>query len=569
MVPSFSGHDSNTMTPPATPPTGPRSNQSHVPQTSLHSPLTSPTSQSLLPPLSSTTCAASQDKSNKNTTTTTTTMAIRVSADGVWENATTYTLTNDAPLGVGAWSSVHLAIPSEDCRSIPAPAAADTPPATPVGRSAQGFSRLTASPPSRHSPAAAAAGTHPGFASLNSIKASAVWAVKAPINKTAQTVIRSEARILSRIFSHQPQPPPAQYVVPFHGLDPQTGNLVMDALPLTLDDFINEDLSALPEPRRAALLADVFPLLAQHLLAGLDWLHTAAGVVHADIKPSNILLRPTRAGVAASMLQQRLQSATSLAVGATLVRPSLLAALDEAGEQEKEGEKGATHDRREQLAFTPLYTDFSAALSLRPDAPVTPPPPKSSSSAATTPPTSPTHAVRLSDPSQQQHRQQQQSTPSPFAAGTWEFLAPELCRATTPPPVPTPSSDVYALGITFLTLLTGASPFDAVAQGNAIRRREMIRVGDAVGFAGMDARGGKRVRDVARGMARRQGNGEGVEGGVEEKDMEKDGEKRLTAWLRAGLAKSVEKRVAAREWGEWVAAEFGRGSGDGGSAQGL
>ncbi|KAK7529221.1 kinase-like domain-containing protein [Phyllosticta citribraziliensis] len=386
-------------------------------------------------------------------------MAIRVSADGVWENATAYTLTNDAPLGVGAWSSVHLAIPSEDCRSISAPAAADTPPATPVGRSTQGFSRLTA----------------------------AVWAVKAPINKTAQTVIRSEARILSRIFSHQPQPPPpAQYVVPFHGLDPQTGNLVMDALPLTLDDFINEDLAALPEPRRAALLADVFPLLAQHLLAGLDWLHTAAGVVHADIKPSNILLRPTRAG---------------------------------------------------QLAFTPLYTDFSAALSLRPDAPVTPPPANSTSAATTTPPTSPTHAVRLSDPS---HQQPSHPTPSPFAAGTWDFLAPELCRATTPPPVPTPSSDVYALGITFLTLLTGASPFDAVAQGNAIRRREMIRVGDAVGFAAMDARGGKRVRDVARGM-------------------------RLAGWLRAGLAKSAEKRVAAREWGGWVAAAFGRRSGDGGS----
>ncbi|KAK7556125.1 kinase-like domain-containing protein, partial [Phyllosticta citricarpa] len=317
------------------------------------------------------------------------------------------------PLGVGAWSSVHLAIPAEDCRSIPAPAAADTPPATPVGRSTQEFSKLTV----------------------------AVWAIKAPINKTALTVIRSEARILSRIFSHQPQLA-AHYVVPFHGLDPQTGNLVMDALPLTLDDFINEDLSKLPEPRRTALLANILPSLAQHLLSGLDWLHTAAGVVHADVKPSNVLLRPTRPGQQQQAAQQDASSNST---------PNITAALP---------------------------------------------------------------------------------TPSPYAAGTWDFLAPELCRATAPPPIPTPASDVYALGITFLFLITGASPYDAVAQGNTIRRREMIRAGDAVGFAGMDGKGGARLRGVGREMEAR-GNGD---------------EKGFVAWLRAGSAKSVERRVGAREW---------------------
>ncbi|KAK7611338.1 kinase-like domain-containing protein [Phyllosticta paracitricarpa] len=490
-------------------------------------------------------------------------MAIRVSADGVWENSTSYTLSNDAPLGVGAWSSVHLAIPAEDCRSIPAPAAADTPPATPVGRSTQEFSKLTVSPPStRHSPAAS--GTQPsGFASLNSIKASsAVWAIKAPINKTALTVIRSEARILSRIFSHQPQLA-AHYVVPFHGLDPQTGNLVMDALPLTLDDFINEDLSKLPEPRRTALLANIFPSLAQHLLSGLDWLHTAAGVVHADVKPSNVLLRPTRPGVAAAMLHQRLQSATSLAVGATLVRPSLLAALEDAGEKSSptaaQDDAVASAEEQYHLAFTPLYTDFSAALSLRPDVPVTVPPGSTAADTMTTPPTSPTHAVQPAVVDQQQQQQQaaQQDassnstpnitaalpTPSPYAAGTWDFLAPELCRATAPPPIPTPASDVYALGITFLFLITGASPYDAVAQGNTIRRREMIRAGDAVGFAGMDGKGGARLRGVGREMEAR-GNGD---------------EKGFVAWLRAGSAKSVERRVGAREWGSWLREEFGGG----------
>ncbi|KAK8201635.1 kinase-like domain-containing protein [Phyllosticta capitalensis] len=543
MVPSFPGHGSSTMTPPATPPTVPRSNQAaDVPQRSLHSPLTSPVvqttlSQPLLPLSSSTSSSTSRDSNQKMAT-----MAIRVSADGVWENSTGYTLTNDAPLGVGAWSSVHLAIPSEDRRSISTrAAAADTPPATPVGRSAQGFSKLTVSPPSRQS-AGAAGGPppqphqqqQPGFASLNSVKTGKVWAIKAPTNKTAQTVIRAEAHILSRIFSWRPQPKKPDYFVPFHGLDPQTGSLIMDALPLTLDDFINEDLATLQEPSRSTLVAQVLPSLVTHLLQGLDWLHHEAGVVHADIKPSNILLRPSRPAVAAAMLQRRLQSASSFAVGASLAAPSLLRSTADA----LNGDVEAPEKALQQVSFTPLYTDFSAALSLRPDAPVSAP---SSSDTNTTPPLSPTQAAGPVDSTPSSTPTTTSSPPSPIAAGTWDFLAPELCRTATPPPVPTPSSDVYALGITFLILLTGHSPFDAVAQGNAIRRREMIRAGDAVAFAGMEQRGARALREVGRRMA-----GEGGEG-------------RLRAWLRPGLERGVERRVEARAWGVWWVGEFGDG----------
>ncbi|KAF2731987.1 kinase-like protein [Polyplosphaeria fusca] len=150
-----------------------------------------------------------------------------------------YTLPADKkPLGSGLWSDVYLATPT---------------------------------------PVAQAPSTTPS-----------AYAIKHPASKAAPTILRTEARILTHLSRSSTAAP---YIVPFHGLDPRTSALVLTAYPTTLESHITTTLNALSEPARAAALASLFPSLALSLLDGLAALH-AAGCVHADIKPGNILVTP-------------------------------------------------------------------------------------------------------------------------------------------------------------------------------------------------------------------------------------------------------------------------------------
>lgn len=122
-------------------------------------------------------------------------------------------------------------------------------------------------------------------------------AVKVPTRKDARAILEHEGRVLtymSQISGY------GEYVVHFYGLVPAYSSLVLAAIPLSLEDHIV--LSA----NRAKLTMSTWSMgspvtgnarswldLCHRVISALNWLHTTAGVVHGDIKPGNIMLRPS------------------------------------------------------------------------------------------------------------------------------------------------------------------------------------------------------------------------------------------------------------------------------------
>ncbi|OJD34796.1 protein kinase domain-containing protein [Diplodia corticola] len=579
------------------------------------------------------------------------------SPDGVWENSTPYTIMHEAPIGTGLWSSVYLATPNTAGRQSPTsnaqqymasketPAAAPpwTPPPTPIRRRGQSnsvsstdsymtqFSSSTAAtePTTTGNNRPSSSSSPPPPPSTNTTTTTptttaappppAIWAIKAPAARAAFSVIRSEARMLTHIVaasanrnsrssssgggssdikdrSETRPAAPTDFMVPFLGLDPRSGSLLMQALPLTLDDLIRGDLQDLAslrpsssfsssgsisggrgvvvvndakgEAARARLVAELLPRLATRLLAGLQWLHEEAGVVHADVKPSNILLRPRGEGTAEAMIRRRLVPFQAERAGAgagadaaaSLGRPSMLVRCRRRRDSSwNEGNGGVGKENGDEvdddddddevvsiMDFEPLYTDFSAAIPIRPfpSSPFDSAPPSSSSSS---PPLSPSPSSSTATPSATAPAT---APPAHLAGGTWDFLAPELCSRPALLSSPSPASDVYALGVSLVCVVLGESPFEALAAGNPFRKREMVKCGDAVGFAREVPRGRfGRVKGAVGGMwvtSRRRDGGDdrggdgGGDGGGEAWDWER--------WLRRGLVKSVEKRAGAGEW---------------------
>lgn len=141
----------------------------------------------------------------------------------------------------------------------------------------------------------------------------AVFAVKMAIRRDAATVLRNEALALEHISSC---PSANEYVVPYHGVipssqqqsnpfiqsntsaAPQPPSLILTALPLALSSYITDCATYAEAHFTTRTMFD--PVvgkwgwldLAERLVEGLEWLHEVAGVVHGDIKPQNILLRP-------------------------------------------------------------------------------------------------------------------------------------------------------------------------------------------------------------------------------------------------------------------------------------
>ncbi|KAJ5555148.1 hypothetical protein N7535_007591 [Penicillium sp. DV-2018c] len=123
-----------------------------------------------------------------------------------------------------------------------------------------------------------------------------ILAVKAPLRRDANPVLKAEAAILTRLSRVQGH---ENHLVPFHGYHTELGALIMTAVPTSLASYIETqaEQARIHGPTTATMFDPVqgptsFREMAGKLITGLNWLHEVAGVVHGDIKPQNILLRP-------------------------------------------------------------------------------------------------------------------------------------------------------------------------------------------------------------------------------------------------------------------------------------
>ncbi len=164
-----------------------------------------------------------------------------------------YELKQAKVLGRGIWSTVLLADGREACPR----------------RAGRGPANPPASPPAQR---------HVG--------PSCLFAVKMPARADAVNIFRQEAKVLSHLMQ---QPSATQYIVPFRGLDERCSSLVFEAVLGGSLESLNSRLKQMTEVARHLELVNLFPGLADDLISGLEFMHTA-GVVHADIKPANVLL---------------------------------------------------------------------------------------------------------------------------------------------------------------------------------------------------------------------------------------------------------------------------------------
>ncbi|ORY11731.1 kinase-like domain-containing protein [Clohesyomyces aquaticus] len=184
------------------------------------------------------------------------------------------------PIGSGLWSDVYLAHPS-----IPKPSAnpSSSPPSS---RSSlefgMGMGDSVLTPPL--TPTRARNSSLSKRSQLLTLPSA--YAIKVPASRSAKAVLTAEAHILSYLSRF---PFSSSHIITFYGQDTRNSALVLKAMDTTLESWITHSLNTLSESARSKKIGDVFPRLAIELLNGLQWMHDA-GVVHADIKPSNILL---------------------------------------------------------------------------------------------------------------------------------------------------------------------------------------------------------------------------------------------------------------------------------------
>lgn len=111
-------------------------------------------------------------------------------------------------------------------------------------------------------------------------------AIKKPKSKRSVLDLVDEARILSDLHRLKNA---EGYIVGFHGLDPDSGAIVLTKLDFTLRDYVKDVLEE--EVQRCEIIRQHFPIIAGKLVGCLIWIHNVGRVVHGDIKPSNILMQ--------------------------------------------------------------------------------------------------------------------------------------------------------------------------------------------------------------------------------------------------------------------------------------
>lgn len=167
-----------------------------------------------------------------------------------------YELERAKVLGHGVWSTVYMAEQK------------------PVQTSRSGLSLLSPPKSPRISRKARAASTP------------RLFAIKLPLRPDAKEIFYQEARVLTHL---QRRSTCSLHVIPFYGLDARNDSLVFEAvIGGSLEDMTSR-MKQMTEVARHLELINLFPGIAFDLINGLDFLHTN-GVIHADIKPGNVLL---------------------------------------------------------------------------------------------------------------------------------------------------------------------------------------------------------------------------------------------------------------------------------------
>nr|POF01085.1 map kinase kinase pbs2 [Quercus suber] len=115
---------------------------------------------------------------------------------------------------------------------------------------------------------------------------SSVFAVKLAARKDAISVFNQEARVLTHLMR---QPDANHYVVTFLGQDSRNSALLFEAVIGGSLENLTSRLKQMTELARHLELVSIFPEIAADLISGLAFLHSH-NVVHADLKPTNILL---------------------------------------------------------------------------------------------------------------------------------------------------------------------------------------------------------------------------------------------------------------------------------------
>ena len=348
-----------TWTPPASPLDG-RSHQPSLPATKSNAALLSSPVQSTKPIISST---APQESLFEPTDCP---FEVEIQHDGSGY---------EVVYGMGAWSTVLSARPkSTETKSVLL-----TPPTSPIERSPK------------------------------------VVAVKRPNSKHASKIIHSEGIILSYMARLKKYD---SHVTRFYGIDRMSSSLVLAAVPLTLEHYIKE--RAFITNARSTTWTMGEPGIgstkrwldiAHQLVSSLSWLHTVAHVVHADIKPSNIMLAPTSTSTT------------------TTRNPSQDLELDI------------------DVPFRPLFSDFSSSH-------IFPPP----QALPADPFSSQSHTVQALQLQELASRNQIPALHTTLSALSPPYTAPELLSRAflaNPNSRPAPSSDIFSLALVLLACATG------------------------------------------------------------------------------------------------------------------
>ncbi|KAF2169140.1 hypothetical protein M409DRAFT_20366 [Zasmidium cellare ATCC 36951] len=114
----------------------------------------------------------------------------------------------------------------------------------------------------------------------------ALFAIKTPLRQDAKAIFYQEARVLTHL---QRRPTSSLHIIPFYGLDPRNSSLIFEAIIGGSLEDLTSRMKQMTEVARHLELITLFPGIAFDLINGLDFLH-CNGVIHADIKPGNILL---------------------------------------------------------------------------------------------------------------------------------------------------------------------------------------------------------------------------------------------------------------------------------------